>query len=155
MKELEKRAVFSLILALSLMGCDSPANSVFVIDAEQEKETASQAASLFPVPVRREYLESAAFAKTEEHLSVFAVYSNGNAWKIPLDQTEVMIEQTLLDGDAPYHFASAGEKEVAVRYGSLSARYAIIVRSSTENPGGTNPAPPSGGTSVDIEIKWK
>lgn len=107
----------------------------------------SAAQSLIPVPVHREYTESSTFAKTEDHLSVFAVYRGGATRKVPLDETEVTLENTVLNGDTPHAFLGPGEKEVVVSYGNLSARYVIVV-------GNGSGSPSTGGTSVGIEITW-
>ncbi|MDR2070943.1 MAG: hypothetical protein LBP81_05970 [Treponema sp.] len=157
MKSLQKTAFVIIILALSLMGCGEAGSvGIFVSDDEDiQGKAASAAESLFLVPVHREYHESSAFAKTEDHLSVFVVYSSGVTRKVPLDEIEIILEKTILADDTPYSFKSAGEKQVVVNYGNLTAQYAIIVRSSTETPDGLSPSTPSGGTSVGIDIKWK
>jgi hypothetical protein len=137
LKSLQKTTFVSIVLALSLMGCaEAGSVGIFVSDDIQGKAvTAAQ--SLFPVPVRREYsLESSAFAKTEEHLSVFVVYSSGITQKIPLNEVEIMLEKTTLADNTPYSFKSAGEKQVVVHYENLTAKYIIIVRSGTETPAG-------------------
>ncbi|MDR2071714.1 MAG: hypothetical protein LBP81_09910, partial [Treponema sp.] len=63
---------------------------------------------------------------------------------------------TILTDDTPYTFKSAGEKEAAVTYGTLTARYFIIVRSDTETPAGSGSgsASSSGGASIGIDIQW-
>jgi hypothetical protein len=155
MKLLQKTEFFCVILILSLMGCAAAGNStIFTIEESTETALISRAVSLIPVPVHREYHEASIFAKTEEHLSVFAVYRNGNTQKLSLDEIEIMLEQTLLSSDTPHVFKSPGEKEVALSYGTLSAQYTIIVRSSTEHPG--SPSSPSpGDTTIAIDIQWK
>ncbi|MDR3115943.1 MAG: hypothetical protein LBU25_10540, partial [Treponema sp.] len=112
-----------------------------------------QAVSLIPVPFQWEYAEDATFTKSEEHLSVFAVYRNGSTQKVSLDEIELMLEQTLIDS-SPHAFKSPGEKDVALSYGNLSAQYTIIVRSNTETAQGGNGAP-VGDTSLTIDIQWK
>jgi hypothetical protein len=155
MEALQKTRLFSILLALFFIGCGNVDNTtIFDIHENPERPWSSQIVSLFPVPVHREYHESATFAKTEDHLSVFAVYNNGNTQKLSLGETQLTLEETLLADGVPYFFKSPGEKVVALSYGTLNAQYTIIVRSSTENPGGTNPNTPQGGTTIDIEIKW-
>jgi hypothetical protein len=151
MESLQKIGFPGIVLALFLMGCGEAGNAgIFVSDAIQGKDALAQ--SLIPVPVHWEYDESSTFAKTEDHLSVFVVYRTGITSKLSLDETEIMLEDTTLVEDTPYSFTSPGEKEVVVSYGTLSARYAIIVRSGV--PNGLGPTP-SGGTSVDIDIQWE
>ncbi|MDR2446020.1 MAG: hypothetical protein LBD58_01815 [Treponema sp.] len=153
MKLLRKISFLSITLLLSLMGCDYEANRTIFVN--KEKVAFTQSTSLFLVPVHREYLIDSTFAKTEEHLSAFLVYVNGNTWKAPLSETEIMLEEhLLLSEDDIHYFESAGEKTVAVSYGDLSAQYTIVVRSSGEDPGLT-PTTSSDGTSIGIEIIWK
>jgi hypothetical protein len=156
MKLLPKTDVLLILLAVSLMGCAVGSGSLFVIEEVPEDALISPVVSLIPVPVHREYHEAATFAKTEDHLGVFAVYYNGNTQKFPLDKIAIMLEQTLITSTEPHAFKGPGEKEVTLTYQNLSAQYTIIVRSSTENPGATTPATPgSGDTSLIIDIKWK
>jgi hypothetical protein len=85
---------------------------------------------------------------------VFVVYNSGVTRKISLDEVEIILEKTILADDTPYSFKSAGEKEVIVNYGTLTAKYIIIVRSSTETPDSPGSTPSTGGTSVGIGVKW-
>jgi hypothetical protein len=136
------------------MGCSAAGtSSLFVIEEVPEDALISQIVSLIPVPVHREYHEASTFAKTEDHLSVFAVYTNGSTQKLSLDNIEIMLEQTLITSDEPHTFKSPGEKELTLSYGPLNTQYTIIVRSSGEDPGG--PKPPQGDTSLIIDIQWK
>jgi hypothetical protein len=150
MKLLRKTGFLSIALVLSLIGCDYEANPTIFVN--NEKASVTQTTSLFLVPVRREYLITDPFAKTEEHLSAFLVYINGNTRKVSLSETEITLEENRLVGEIPYYFESAGEKVVAATYGDLSAQYTIIVRSSADDPGLITP---QGGTSIGIEIIWK
>jgi hypothetical protein len=150
MESLRKTAFLGIVLALSLTGCgDADTGGIFVTDAIQGK--AALARSLIPVPVHREYHIDSPFAKTEDHLSVFVVYGTGSTRQVSLDETGIMLENTLLADDTPYSFKSPGEKQVVVSYGALSAQYAIIVRSDTADESGSTP----GGTTVDIDIRWE
>ncbi|MDR1301870.1 MAG: hypothetical protein LBK43_05310 [Treponema sp.] len=157
MKLLPKTDVLLILLALSLIGCSAAGSgSLFVIEAVPEEALVSPIVSLIPVPVHREYHEAATFAKTEEHLGVFAVYHNGNTQKFPLDKIAIMLEQTLITSTEPHAFNGTGEKEVTLTYQNLSAQYTIIVRSDTETPGAVSPSTPGGGdTSLVIDIQWK
>jgi hypothetical protein len=88
--------------------------------------------SLFLVPVYREYTLKSLFAKTEDYLSVFAVYDSGDTQKIALNETEILLEGVTSVTDVDHYFKTTGEKEIIVRYGSLSAQYTIIVRDEAE-----------------------
>jgi hypothetical protein len=152
MRSLQKTGFFLYMLVLSFMGCGP---TIFVPEGGIEgKALKSQGLSLILVPVHREYQESSSFAKTGDHLTVFLVDSQGSTQKVPLDETQVMLEDTVLVDEEPYVFTSPGEKTVTVSYKDLSAQYTIIVRSGTTSPEDPGSAP-SGGTSIAIDIIWK
>jgi hypothetical protein len=141
------------VLAL-LGGCDT---DTLAVDKGNLDHYLDQVVSLQVFPVRREYaLEGDAIAKTEDHLSVFAVYSNGSTRAAPLRDTKVTLEEeepVILTEDEPHPFTSSGEKVVTVTYGAGNARYTIIVRSG-DVPGLT-PGPSSDdGTTIVFEPQW-
>ncbi|MHB9293946.1 hypothetical protein Holit_03065 [Hollandina sp. SP2] len=140
------------MLVLPFIGCGP---TIFVPEGGIEgKALKSQGLSLILVPVHREYPESSSFAKTEDHLGVFVVDSQGSTQKVPLNETQVTLEDTVLVDEEPYVFTSPGEKTVSVSYGDLHAQYTIIVRSGTASADDTS-STPSGGTSIAIDIIWK
>ncbi|MDR2096689.1 MAG: hypothetical protein LBP76_14395 [Treponema sp.] len=151
--------LLDVMLVLSFSGCDS---TIFATGDDQGKALL-RPVSLLPLPVRREYPYTggnpdlaSAFAKTEDHLSVFAVYRSGNTQKLSMDNIEIELEGEgsgiLLTTPDPYIFTTPGAKNVVVKYGGLSARYGIVVRQ-----GGGDLADPidSGNTSVGIVILWE
>jgi hypothetical protein len=141
--------VIAAVLAL-LGGCDAE-NATFALDEGNLGFIPDQAVSLQVFPVRREYLEGEAIAKTDKHLRVFVVYYNGNTREAPLRDTEVTLEEedpiTLTEEPVP--FTSSGEKMVTVSYADQSARYTIIVRSGV-SPGSSA----DNGTSIVFEPQW-
>jgi hypothetical protein len=146
---LPQRKFLNIMLVLSLMGCNP---TIFVADDTQMRARTSQGISLIAVPVHREYLLGAAFAKTEEHLSAFVVYPGGSTQKLSLDDVNLSLGNTPITGE-PYTLSVSGEQEVTIRYGDLQVSYFIIVRSGAGTPG-VSPDP-SGGTSIDLEIHWE
>jgi hypothetical protein len=154
-----QRIMLPIILALTFTNCrDAGTPTIFNTD-EMEKALISQ--SLFPVPVYREYALDSSFARTEEHLSVFVVYDSGDTQKIALNKTEISLKDAdatlvaTLVTDAPHYFETPGEKEIIVRYGSLSARYTVIVRDDTGSSGTGGSTPDTDETGLAIDIKWK
>jgi hypothetical protein len=104
------------------------------------------------VPVHREYLYGAEFAKTEEHFSVYLVYPGGITQKLSLDMVKAALEGEPITAE-PYFLDVLGEHEVTVTYEDLSASYFIIVRNSVNTPEGLTPGVNTG-TSIDIDLKW-
>jgi hypothetical protein len=146
-------SVLAVVPAL-LGGCDAE-NATFAFDKGNLDLILDQVVSLQVFPVRREYaLEGDSIAKTAEHLKIFAVYYNGDTRETPLRDTEVTLEEGVILTESPILFTSSGEKTVTVRYKDRSARYAIIVRSTTNVPG-ISPGPPDDdGTSISFDPKW-
>ncbi|MDR2397985.1 MAG: hypothetical protein LBD74_04395 [Spirochaetaceae bacterium] len=154
--------MLTVTLALAISSCDQNNQSIFHPDTDG-KSLFVQGAALFPVPVHREYLLTAPFAKTEEHLSVFLAFPDGTTQKIPLEETEIMLEQYMVANDTPHTFKSIGQKEVAISYETLNASYTVMVRNGIGNgddddgngDDGNSTESPSGDTSLEIEIKWE
>jgi hypothetical protein len=150
--------MFPIILALTFTNCrDAGTPTIFNTD-EMEKALISQ--SLFPVPAYREYKVNSSFARTEKHLSVFVVYDSGDTQKIALNKTEIWLEDAdatrvaTLVNDDPYPFRTPGPIAIIVNYGSLSARYTVIVRDDTGSSGTGGSTPEPDETAVSIDIKW-
>jgi hypothetical protein len=152
-------AIFAAIFAAApalLGGCDA-STSTFAVNEETIDSIVDQVVSLQVFPVRREYaLEGDAIAKTEAHLRVFAVYSNGSTRQTLLRNTDVTLEEeepVPLTEDEPHLFTTPGEKTVTVSYGARDAWYSIIVRSG--DVPGLGPGSSSGGDTVIVfEPKW-
>jgi hypothetical protein len=117
------------------------AQYTIIVRAEPDDGSDPILQSLFLVPVYREYTVESLFAKTEDYLSVFAVYDSGDTEKIDLNETKILLEGVTPVTVAAHYFTTTGEKEIIVRYKNLSAQYTVIVRDPD-------------GTAVSIDIKW-
>jgi hypothetical protein len=152
---LYRRIAFSIIATvLVLLGGCNAESATFAFDRGALDLILDQVVSLEIFPVRRgEYLVGDKIAKTEGHLRVFAVYYNGNAREIPLDDTEVTLQEEEEDSffltKDPYLFETAGEKTLTVYYEDQKAQYTFIVYVSISSDDSSGD-----GTTIEIKPLW-
>jgi hypothetical protein len=143
----------ALVLTFLLLGCGS---SLFDYEEpDPEQVIRGQVSDLLVVPVRREYrLEDDTFAKTDEHLSVFAVLASGTTRRLPLELIAVSLGERPVTEEG-LSFESSGDTTVTVSYAEKNACYSVMVRSGSDVGGYPFPPGSDDGTAVDIGFKWK